>query len=221
MKHLSLHQQWILFVLALFLLGSLTFRFYYHPRPNSSGEPVKEVVVEVLGEVRQPGIYLFQNPPNLRGAIERAEGLKETAQFDAAFSSTILETGTLLTVVKESSRIYLSPPHPSPLPSGEREKRDGPLLKEQHKPIQEDEIKIRIGRMAANKLLVFSIPLDLNHVSVEDLCLIPGIGESLAREMIAHRERRKGFRSVEELKNVRGIGGKKYETFKKFFAVKR
>jgi competence protein ComEA len=51
--------------------------------------------------------------------------------------------------------------------------------------------------------------------------LIPGIGESLAQEMIAHRERRKGFRSVEELKNVRGIGGKKYETFKKFFAVKR
>jgi competence protein ComEA len=221
MKHLSLHQQWILFILALFLLGSLTFRFYYHPRPNFSGEPVKEVVVEVLGEVRQPGIYLFQNPPNLRGAIERAEGLKETAQFDAAFSSTILETGTLLTVVKESSRIYLSPPHPSPLPPGEREKRDGPLLKEQYKPIQEDEIKIRIGRMAANKLLVFSIPLDLNHVSIEDLCLIPGIGESLAREMIAHRERRKGFRSVEELKNVRGIGGKKYETFKKFFAVKR
>ena len=82
MKHLSLHQQWILFILALFLLGSLTFRFYYHPRPNSSGEPVKEIVVEVLGEVRQPGIYLFQNPPKLREAIERAGGLKETAQFD-------------------------------------------------------------------------------------------------------------------------------------------
>jgi competence protein ComEA len=221
MKHLSLHQQWILFILALFLLGSLTFRFYYHPHPNSSGEPVKEIVVEVLGEVRQPGIYLFQNPPNLKEAIERAGGLKETAQFDATFSSTILETGTLLTVVKESSRIYLSPPHPSPLPQGEREKRDGPLLKGQHKTIQQDEIKIRIGRMAANKLLVFSIPLDLNDVSVEDLCLIPGIGESLAREMIDHRERRKGFRSVEELNNIRGIGGKKYETFKKFFAVKR
>ncbi|MDO9350998.1 MAG: helix-hairpin-helix domain-containing protein, partial [Deltaproteobacteria bacterium] len=34
---------------------------------------------------------------------------------------------------------------------------------------------------------------------MEDLCLIPGIGESLAREIITYRERRKRFRSVEEL----------------------
>ena len=74
--------------------------------------------------------------------------------------------------------------------------------------------------MAANKLLVFSIPLDLNRVSMEDLCLIPGIGESLAQEIITYRERRKGFRSVEELKNVKGIGEKKYQVFKEYFVIK-
>jgi DNA uptake protein ComE-like DNA-binding protein len=38
--------------------------------------------------------------------------------------------------------------------------------------------------------------------------LIPGVGESLAREIVAYRERRSGFRSVEELKDedVKGIG---------------
>jgi competence protein ComEA len=220
MKHLSLHQQWILFVLALLLLGSLTFKFYFQPRPTPSGEAEKETVVEVSGEVRQPGTYLFQNPPNLKEAIGRAGGLKETAQYDTTFSSTILETGTLLTVTRESSQINLSPSHPPSLPPGEREKRDGPLLKEQHKAIKRDEIKIRIGRMAANKLLVFSIPLDLNHVSVEDLCLIPGIGESLAKEIVAYRESRKGFRSVDDLRNVRGIGGKKYQNLKGFFTAK-
>jgi competence protein ComEA len=204
MKYFSVSQQWVLFVVALLLLGILTFKFYYYPPSTPSGEPVKEVVVEVLGEVRQPGIYLFHNPPNLKEAIERAGGLKEAAQFDTIFSSTILETGTLLTVTREPSQI---PPTP-------------PLSKGGQRGIKQDDIKIRIGRMAANKLLVFSLPLDLNHVSAEDLCLIPGIGESLAQEMIAYRERRKGFRAVEELKNVRGIGGKKYETFKKFLAVK-
>jgi competence protein ComEA len=74
--------------------------------------------------------------------------------------------------------------------------------------------------MEANKLLVFSIPLDLNRTSVEDLCLIPGIGESLAREIVTYRERRKGFRSVEELKSVKGIGKKKWKTFETFFMVK-
>jgi competence protein ComEA len=204
MKYFSLSQQWVLLVAALLLLGSLTFKFYYYPRSTPSGEPLKEVVVEVLGEVRQPGIYLYQDPPNLRQAIERAGGLKETAQFDTTLSSTILETGTLLTVRRESSQI----PPSLPLSTGEQ------------RGVKQDEIKIRIGRMAVNKLLVFSIPLDLNHVSVEDLCLIPGIGKSLAREMITYRERRKGFRSVEELKNVRGIGEKKYQDLKGFFVAK-
>jgi competence protein ComEA len=140
----------------------------------------------------------------LRQAIERAGGLKEAAQFDITLSSTILETGTLLTVRRESSQI----PPSLPLSTGEQ------------RGVKQDEIKIRIGRMAVNKLLVFSIPLDLNHVSVEDLCLIPGIGKSLAREMITYQERRKGFRSVEELKNVRGIGEKKYQDLKGFFVAK-
>ena len=73
--------------------------------------------------------------------------------------------------------------------------------------------------MAANKLLVFSIPLDLNQVTAEDLCLIPGIGTSLAQEIIAYREKRKAFRSVEELKKVKGIGEKKWKAFKNFFVV--
>jgi len=205
MKYFSASQQWVLLLVALLLLGSLYLKFYYQPQSVPSEASEKEIVVEVSGEVRQPGIYLYQNPPNLREAIERAGGLKEKAQVDSIYSSTILKTGTLLTVARESSQI------PPPLP----------LSKGGQRTMKQDEIKIKIGRMAANKLLVFSLPLDLNHVSVEDLCLIPGIGESLAQEMIAYRERRKGFRSVEELKTIKGIGGKKYETFKKFLEVRR
>lgn len=74
--------------------------------------------------------------------------------------------------------------------------------------------------MEAPKLLAFSIPLDLNRVSVEDLCLIPGIGESLAKEIVSYRERRKGFRSVEELRNVKGIGERKWKEFTEFFMVR-
>jgi competence protein ComEA len=202
MKYFSLHQQWVLFIIALFLLGSLYFRFSYPPPPSSSEEFVEEIVVEVSGEVHHPGIYLFQNPPTLREAIERAGGLIETAQFDTSSPSEILETGTLLVVTKEPSQTQ------------------GPLHKEEHKGTTHGETKISIRRMAANNLLVFSIPVDLNRVSFEDLCLIPGIGEALAREMIAYRERRKGFRSVEELKNVRGIGERKYQSFKTFFIIK-
>jgi competence protein ComEA len=186
MKYLSLGQQKVLFVLALFLLVIICFQFY-HPFPSSTPEEnVREFVVEIVGEVRNPGVYIFQNPATLKEAIEKAGGFKEPAQFDRGSSSEILETGTLVNITKELPEV----------------------------------VKVKLGRMASNKLLVFSIPLDLNQVTAEDLSLIPGIGESLAREIVAHRKRRKGFRSVEELKNVKGIGEKNYQAFKTFFVIR-
>jgi competence protein ComEA len=175
-------QQWILLALAVLILGFLFFRFYVHPAlPPPKIET--EFVIEVTGEVWKPGIYIFQAPPALREAIEKAGGIKEGVHFKGRAFSEPLETGTWVSVAKES--------------------------------------RIRLGSMAANKLLVFSIPFDLNRVSVEDLCLVPGIGDSLAREIVAHREKRKGFRSVSELKNVRGIGETKYRSFERFFTLRR
>jgi competence protein ComEA len=168
------------------MLGTLYFKFYYHP-PLLPEEIVREVVVEVLGEIQKPGIYIFKNPPTIKEVLEKAGGLKEAGNFDQKPSSEVLETGTLLNVRRGSSQ----------------------------------EIKIKIQRMEANKLLVFSIPLDLNRASVEDLCLIPGIGESLAREIVTYRERRKRFRSVDELKNVRGFGEKKWKECREFFVVRK
>jgi len=214
MKHFSLQQQWFLFFIALLVLGILYFKFYYHS-PLPPEETLKEIVVEVLGEIQKPGIHIFRNPPTIKEALEKAGGLKEAAQFDAISSIEVLETGTLLTVTKESSQIL---PHP-PLPSGP-EALLGRRLKGGHRGIKREDIKIKISKMEANKLLVFSIPLDLNRVSIDDLCLVPGIGESLAREIVAYRERRKGFKSVDELKNVKGIGSKKYSPLKNFFIVK-
>jgi len=185
--HFSIGQQKVLFLLALFILAVLYFKFYFHSHAPPSEEIFKEVVVEVAGEVQKPGIYIFKSPPTLKEAIEKAGGLKEVALFNKNSFSEIIESETQINVTRESS----------------------------------EEIKVKLGRMEANKLLTFSIPLDLNRVSVEDLCLIPGIGESLAQEIVTYRTRQRGFRSVEGLKNVKGIGEKKYQNFKGFFIVRR
>jgi len=83
-----------------------------------------------------------------------------------------------------------------------------------------ESIQVKLGRMGARKLLVFSIPLDLNQATAEDLSLIPGIGDSLAQEIVIYRDRRNGFRRVEELRNVKGIGEKKFNDLKIFLTVK-
>ncbi len=102
MKYFSLGQQKVLFVLALFLLLIIYFRFYHQSPSSIPEENVREFVVEVVGEVHDPGVYIFQNPATLKEAIEKAGGFKEPTQFDKGSSSETIETGTLLTITKES-----------------------------------------------------------------------------------------------------------------------
>lgn len=51
-----------------------------------------------------------------------------------------------------------------------------------------------------------SLRLDLNRADVQDLDRLPGIGPVLAARIVEHRARHGGFRSVDELRAVRGVG---------------
>jgi competence protein ComEA len=53
-------------------------------------------------------------------------------------------------------------------------------------------------------------PINLNAASQEQLETLPGIGPVLAEAIVAERERRGGFRSVNELRDVRGIGDQRF-----------
>lgn len=56
--------------------------------------------------------------------------------------------------------------------------------------------------------------VNLNSATPAELEALPGIGPTLAKAIIAERERRGGFRSVNELRDVRGIGGKRFADLK-------
>jgi competence protein ComEA len=48
--------------------------------------------------------------------------------------------------------------------------------------------------------------VDLNRISARDLALIPGVSLSLAERIVAERERRGGYGSLEDLNAVKGVG---------------
>jgi competence protein ComEA len=53
--------------------------------------------------------------------------------------------------------------------------------------------------------------VNLNTASEAQLEQLPGIGPTYALAIIAERQRRGGFRSVNELRTVHGIGDKRFE----------
>ena len=58
------------------------------------------------------------------------------------------------------------------------------------------------------------IMININTATVEDLQKLNGIGEAMAIKIVSYRKENGKFGSIEELKNISGIGDSKYEKIK-------
>jgi len=70
------------------------------------------------------------------------------------------------------------------------------------------------------KLALFLLLLNLNTASVQELDALPGIGPVLARRIVEFRQKKGGFKRVEELLAIPGISEKKWKVIKERVEVK-
>ncbi|HOC19491.1 MAG TPA: helix-hairpin-helix domain-containing protein [Vicinamibacterales bacterium] len=72
---------------------------------------------------------------------------------------------------------------------------------------------------AASKTAPAATPVNLNTATVEQLDGLPGIGRAMATRILEYRQKAGGFKKVEELMNVRGIGEKNFLKLKPLVTV--
>ena len=72
---------------------------------------------------------------------------------------------------------------------------------------------------AAKPVATAAAPVNLNTATAEQLESIPGIGAKTAERIIAYRQKNGGFKKVEDLMLVQGVGEKSFLKMKPLITV--
>ena len=67
--------------------------------------------------------------------------------------------------------------------------------------------------------LTATAAVNLNTATKDELVALPGIGPAKAQAILDYRSKNGAFKSIEELKDVKGIGAKRYEKIKSDLTV--
>jgi len=156
---------------------------------DESGSGAATVVVHVAGAVARPGVVELAKASRVIDALEIVGGATPEADVDRL---------NLAAPVVDGSRLYVprrGEADPGVAPGGSGATADGS------------------GSGAPDG------KVNLNTATQEQLETLPGIGPTYAQAIIAERTRRNGFRSVNELREVRGIGEKRFAELAPLVAV--
>ena len=155
----------------------------------------KEITVYVSGEVNKSGVVTLKEGDRLAVAVEKLGGTTKKAD---------LNNINLAIRVKDEEH-YIIPK------IGEAKQED---LKDVNntKDIENAEIKNENTAKDSSKI-------NINTATLEELDKLPGVGEATANKIISHREENGQFKNIEDIKNVNGIGYKKFENMKELICV--
>jgi competence protein ComEA len=76
-----------------------------------------------------------------------------------------------------------------------------------------------LGEMSAFHKITLGIPISVNEESETGLTAIPGIGPGLAKAIVQERSERGGFKRLNEVLSVKGIGPKTYKKIEPYLVL--
>ena len=149
---------------------------------------VSTIFVDINGAVKNPGIYELKEGQRLNDAIIKAGGF--THEANEEYISKYINKARVL---NDEEKIYI------------------PKLKDDLSIIETNNNES--NNSDSNNNGNASGKININSASKVQLTTLKGIGETYAQRIIDYRKDKK-FNSIEEIKNVKGIGEKTFEVIK-------
>ncbi|MEV0300338.1 ComEA family DNA-binding protein [Streptomyces prasinus] len=139
-----------------------------------AGTALPEIVVDVGGKVRDPGVHRLPAGSRVADALRAAGGVRPGTSTDGLNRARFLVDG---------EQVIVGGPAPAPAAGGPAGTAPG------------------AGP---------ATPVSLNTATLDQLDGLPGVGPVLAQHILDYRTRNGGFRSVDELREVNGIGDRRF-----------
>ncbi|MFI6283157.1 helix-hairpin-helix domain-containing protein [Streptomyces sp. NPDC051018] len=171
------------------------------PSPGLPGAPGAapggRIVVDVSGKVRRPGVLRLPTGSRVADALAAAGGIREGADLTGLNRARVLVDG---------EQVVVGVPQPAGLPGAGPDAQGAGAVG----PGPGAGVPGASVGGAAGGGGPAAGPMSLSTATVEQLDTLPGVGPVLARHIIDYRTRHGGFRSVDELREVEGIGDRRF-----------
>ena len=151
---------------------------------NAQAASPKCIYVDVVGQVKHPGMYELAEGARLAAAVEKAGGFTKKADRASVNQAQVLTDGQQVVGAEKQGESNSSVSQAKASSSGASSSTQ--------------------AGSAGGKV-------NINTADADELTSLSGIGDVTAQKIIADREANGAFKKPEDIKRVSGIGEKKYE----------
>jgi competence protein ComEA len=167
---------------------------------NSSSVPASpantHIVISVVGKVANPGLVTLADGARVADAVQAAGGVLPGTDVTAL---------NLARKLADGEQIYVG----IPVPPGAADPPPDPATPSD----AGTSTKSKKGKAAPDQ------KVDLNTASAGDLETLPGVGDATAQRIVTWRSQHGSFNSIDQLRDVGGIGQGKFAKLKDLVTV--